>query len=333
MLRCFKAWIITTATLLTMVALLGSQDADELFQRGEFARAAEAYSRMIQLGHENPDILYRLGICHLQLGNHPTAGKYLKDAAVMDPKNPETWFNLGVAFFRIAAFSDAAEAFSRASTLNPNAAEPLKMLGRTYVVLQRNAEAERAFVSAMMLDQKDPQSPYLLGRLYQSVDRLEEASRYLQKSVELDPQNPRAYAFLGTVNYGLGRLKDVETYFENAISLTERSGSGDYIPYLEYGIFLQRSGKLEKSIQVLKKAASLSPNDGESAYELGKSYYRIRNYPESRHALQEAIRLNPSDSRFHYLIARVCYESSDQECGDRHSRLAAALNQTGENPN
>ena len=106
----------------------------------------------------------------------------------------------------------------------------------------------------------------------------------------------------------------------------------DPIPFLEYGIYLQRSGKIESSIGILKRAIQYGTSESEPYFELGRSFYRLKDYSESRSVLEKALELSPSDHRIHYLLARVCYEDRDSKCGDRHSGLAKTLSQNSEMP-
>jgi Flp pilus assembly protein TadD len=198
----------------------------------------------------------------------------------------------------------------------------MKTLGRVQTARMKPALAERAFVEAVRLGPQDVEARYLLGRLYQSQDRLVEAARFLKEAVALDPGSVRAHAFLGTVSYGLGDASLAEESFRRGTSLNRASKSPDAIPHLEYGIYLHRTNRLEESVAELRRASELDRSSVEARFELGQSLYRLRRPAEARETLEQALSLDATDPRLHYLLGRVCYEQGDSACGDEHTRLS-----------
>jgi Flp pilus assembly protein TadD len=104
--------------------------------------------------------------------------------------------------------------------------------------------------------------------------------------------------------------------------LNRASKAPDAIPHLEYGIYLQRTNRLEDSVSELRRAAQLDGASVEARFELGQSLHRLRRLKEAAQALREALSLNATDPRLHYLLGRVCYEQGDRGCGDEHMRLS-----------
>ena len=149
-----------------------------------------------------------------------------------------------------------------------------------------------------------------------------EAARFLKEAVALDPGSVRAHAFLGTVSYGLGETALAQESFQRAVSLNRASKAPDAIPHLEYGIYLQRTDRLEESVAELRRAAQLDRSSVEARFELGQSLHRLRRPKEAGEALREALSLDATDPRVHYLLGRVCYEQGDRACGDEHMRLS-----------
>ena len=82
-----------------------------------------------------------------------------------------------------------------------------------------------------------------------------EAARFLKEAVALDPDSVRALAFLGLrVLRPRGDALARES-FRRAVSLNRASRAPDAIPHLEYGIYLQRTDRLEESVAELRRAA------------------------------------------------------------------------------
>jgi len=258
----------------------------------------------------------------IRAGDLPSAGRLLEACVAVAPRNAEAWLTLGLVRFALRRFEDAAPALEESIALDATQPQAFKMLGRVHTARSKPALAERAFAEAARLSPEDAEARYLLGRLYQSEDRLVEASRLLKEAVALDPGSVRALAFLGSVSYALGDDALSQESFLRAVSLNEASKAPDVVPHLEYGIYLQRTDRLEESVAELRRAGQLDRSSVEARFELGRSLYRLRRLEEAGQALREALAADRADPRVHYLLGRVCYEQGDRACGDEHMRLS-----------
>jgi tetratricopeptide (TPR) repeat protein len=258
----------------------------------------------------------------IQAGNLRAAQLSLESCVAARPRSASAWLDLGVVHFAQRHFDEAAAALQRSLELDPRQSKACKMLGRVETARGKPDLAERAFVEAARLGPKDAEARYLLGRLYQSQDRLVDAARLLKEAVVLDPDLARAHAFLGTVSWALGDPPLAEESFQRAMLLSRASKAPDAIPHLEYGIYLQRTNRLEESVAELRRAAEVDRSSVEARFELGQSLYRLRRLGEAREALEQALSVDATDPRVHYLIGRVCYEQGDRACGDEHMRLS-----------
>jgi Flp pilus assembly protein TadD len=258
----------------------------------------------------------------IRAGDLPAAQRSLEACIVDLPRSAEAWLTLGLVLFAQRHFDEAAAALEKSLELDARQPLAFKMLGRVETARAKPALAERAFAEAARLAPKDAEAHYLLGRLYQSQDRLVEAARLLKEAIVLDPDLARAHAFLGTVSYALGDASLAEESFQRAILLSRTSKAPDAIPHLEHGIYLQRTNRLEESVAELRRAAELDRSSVEARFELGQSLHRLRKSHEAREALEQALSVDATDPRVHYLLGRVCYEQGDRTCGDEHMRLS-----------
>ena len=258
----------------------------------------------------------------IRAGDLPSAQRSLEACVGAAPQSAEGWLTLGVVHFAERHFDQAAAALEKSLELDATQPQAFKMLGRVHTARSKPALAERAFAEAGRLAPRDAEPRYLLGRLYQSEGRLVEAARYLKEAVALDPSSARAHAFLGSVSFGLGDDSLAQESFLRAVSLNQASPAPDAIPHLEYGIYLQRTNRLEESIVELRRAAQLDASSVDARFELGQSLHRLRRLKEANEALREALNLDGTEVRVHYLLGRVCYEQGDRGCGDEHMRLS-----------
>ena len=297
------------------MALRGARTGAFLLLAGPALAAGRGFT-------EDPCASLREAKAAVEAGDLRAAQLSLESCVAGHPASAEAWRALGLVRFARQQLDEAATALETSVRLDARQPQAFKLLGRVQTARSQPALAERAFVEAARLDDRDAEARYLLGRLYQSQDRLVEAARFLGEAAALDPASVRAHAFLGTVRYALGDTSLAEESFRRAIASNRASRKPEAVPHLEYGVYLQRTNRLEESVTELRRAAELDRSSVDARFELGRSLYRLRRPGEAREALEQALSLDASDPRVHYLLGRVCYDLGDRACGDEHTRLS-----------
>ncbi len=94
------------------------EDAHEFFRVHNYLMALPIYKFMATKDSVNPDLNYRLGVCHIETHlNRVEAAKYF-EIALRDPKCPvDAWFHLGRAYHLAYKFEEAVAAFEKYKTL------------------------------------------------------------------------------------------------------------------------------------------------------------------------------------------------------------------------
>ena len=117
--------------------------AEELYEeafaaeeRGETAKAAEIYQRLLLREGPQPELCFNLGNALYAAGQREAARERFRQAVELDPEYVEAWNNLGNALSETGQRESAIEAFERALELDPhysdahfNLAETLTELG------------------------------------------------------------------------------------------------------------------------------------------------------------------------------------------------------------
>ncbi len=116
---CFVWWLLIPCA----VNGLNTKKADKWFGQGAYYKALEEY-RSLLAGHpddpENGRIFYRVGVCHLRMGNYRGAQEWLERAVVADLEEDEVYNRLGEAYLYLGEYVKAKEAFRKYQRLNPD---------------------------------------------------------------------------------------------------------------------------------------------------------------------------------------------------------------------
>ncbi len=245
-----------------VIAMLGPVPTGEAqFYKGlafrslqKHAEAREYFQRALELGYENPYVLYSIiqeeytlgdkqsGLQHFQLllKKYPDApwvhllladayftkektnearNEYLK-ALQLKPDLLGANFRLGYMAFQDGELDAAAQYFSKEISLNPTYVDAVLFLSETLLQLDRKQEALVQLRRALTLDSKSDLIYKRLATTLIETDRLQEASSTLKKAEMHFPEDPAFPAQLARVYTLLNQAQEAQDQAERARQLT-----------------------------------------------------------------------------------------------------------------
>lgn len=295
--------------------------------------SVEQFEILIQQEPENEDVLFALGLLHLQSDRVDDAEKYLLRLTSRSNRSNEVSYYLG----RIAEdrgelarsavwyqgvqsgpnYLDAqvrlAYTLARQDRLE-DARKHLQAVrtqneGDTVMLIQAEAgmlaELER-FDEAMQvynlaLEGKfDADLLYARAMLAEKMGRLDILEADLRKVIETDPQNAQALNALG---YTLADRTDRFTEAEQLIDKALQLRPDDHYILDSKGWVLYRLGKLDEAITYLRRALELIP-DAEIAAHLGEVLWVSGNKKEAKQVWDSALKATPDNTHLQDVIER-----------------------------
>ncbi len=122
-------------------------------------------------------------------------------------------------------------------------------------------------------------------------ERFEESRSSALKALELDPFVAEAHAVLGTVKVKHDRdPAGAEKSFEHAIALNPNCA----MAHARYTLFLVAMGRLNESLQKVRRAQELDPVSPDANAGLANVLYLARNYDEAIRYCERALALEPN---------------------------------------
>lgn len=174
-------------------------DAQGLVDAKNWPAALERYQKAAALSPKNEEIHFRLGICHVALGNleaaekdyrtavqlfpdyaeahnnlgsllvrqgHLTEGiEHIRTALANSPQSPKAHNNLGMALAKQGNLGGAIAEFQESTRLDPNSAEVWVNLANAYLLQHRYAEAAEPLRTALRLHPEFPPAIKAQARL------------------------------------------------------------------------------------------------------------------------------------------------------------------------
>ena len=95
-----------------------SNQADEFFANKQYARAAEAYERLLAFDPNNVEIHNNLGLTLYYSGNPASALKWLNEGAALDATNQRLWLTIGYVNSELGNIEQARTALTSAARMD-----------------------------------------------------------------------------------------------------------------------------------------------------------------------------------------------------------------------
>lgn len=175
------------AAELTPEARAMVQEAQELFNRKDYAGAERLYQKIAVLLPENYFVLSNLGAVQIEAGKPSAAEVALGKAILLSPEDSFAQTHLGIAYSRQGRFDEAQAALSKAITLNPSDAVAHNYLGVCLAQKGDRAASEETLKKAISLDGNYANAHFNLAVLY-ATDKppaLELAKQHYQLATKL----------------------------------------------------------------------------------------------------------------------------------------------------
>jgi Flp pilus assembly protein TadD, contains TPR repeats len=169
------------------VAREAAAEGNAAFEKGDFAAAAKAYRRAVELAPGNIVGLVNLGMAEARLGHYEEAEKVLHEAVKQRLETGAAWLALGMMYYEQRRYDDALAALAQAArydSANPRAHHYLGVVMGAKGWLDGAADELRR---AVRIDPAYRDAHYNLAVVYlqQRPPSIELARRHYYRSIEL----------------------------------------------------------------------------------------------------------------------------------------------------
>ena len=180
----------------------------QLLAAGQLDEARIYLEELLRQDPDNPDLLYNLGLCYVDLGQLDKGIELLNRCLQIAPQHSNACVALGVAYQKKGDLAQAKAFNSRALAIDPKNPVALKNLG---AILGREGDSLRALyylLQSYQADSKDPQTVYGLAFAYMDMGDIEPAQKHFQMVLDMPaPEELRALARNGLREIAVRELK------------------------------------------------------------------------------------------------------------------------------
>lgn len=331
--------------------------AEALHAAGRAVAAAGLLDTLRKEAHNDPRVLFTLGLAAARMGLFEKAEAAFSAAAAQAPGNFEVLFNLGKAASRAGHYDRAAGTLEAARKLRPADSSVLLELGRAHAGERDDSRAVYVLAQARSLA---PANPEILLALAQAAERagfFGDSALAYDEYLALRPSDDssrldraRVYALTGArLAEGLkelewyvrGHPKDPNGFFTLArftwstdaeAALTQlaqalRLDPGFVPAHFGRAWLLQRLGRMEESLPHLEATVRLAPNNARAVDQLGLAYLSLERPAEAEKTLRKAASLDPGDREILMHLSQALMaldrEEEARQCLEKFKTLPA----------
>ncbi len=281
---------------------------------GEFPRAVDSLKRSIALGDRSADVHYLLAVAYGGSGDIAAQGTYAAEALRLATANAgEAWFLVGDSQHRRKMYQEAVQSFNNSINAFKNDINT----GRT--TAQTEDDLYRTYLD--------------LAEVYRNLNRFDDAIETAQEALSLRPND-------GTIHTNLAWYYSLSGQTANAISAGRKAVSlsgSNYVAhtnlcraYIDEGEYFYRStnpaesakarNSFNQALASCNQALKLEPEDGETNYYLGRTYFFLDNsalsdshYRKSVPRLEKFTADNPNYSDGFYLLGNAYFATKQNQ--------------------
>jgi tetratricopeptide (TPR) repeat protein len=275
--------------------------ANELFEQGDYQRAVDYYREAVAQDPGNARTSYDLALALDRLGKIAEERQALKKAIELDSKLARAHNQLGFLNMQAGQELEAEKELRAAVTLDPDYAEAENNLGVLCGQQGKNKEAEGLFRQATENNPRYTQAFVNLGLILAGESRFGEAEPVIRNALNISPDNSQALTALAMVLARTQKTEEAISYFKKVIELDPKSSGA----HLNLGIAYADDFNLEGALAEFSEALQLDPQSAPAHYNKGRVLLDLRRYPEAKPELEAAVKLDQQNAEAWYLLGLI----------------------------
>jgi len=238
-------------------------------------------------------LLPHLGFAYQELGQNEKAISTFDEAHKLSPDDPAVASYLVEANIAAKKYAAAIDVAKSALAQNP---DDLRLLRLHAQALRHTGKADQGIAlleKAATTHADEPLAYISLAQAYADADRVAQAVKVLQDAQAKFPDNDSVAFELGTAYDKQKRFGDAEAAFRAVLARDpENAAALNYIGYM----LAERGERLDESVNYLKKALQIEPDNGSYLDSLGWAYFKSEKLDLAAENLKRAADQLPANS-------------------------------------
>ncbi|MHC4741213.1 MAG: tetratricopeptide repeat protein [Planctomycetota bacterium] len=305
---------------------LNQEIGHALIETGRYQEAIDQLQEELRISPKSVKTHFLTGQAYLELKQYLQAREHYEAAIQLSPEYSSAYYGLVRVYTGLKERDKARQYEEKFRNLRKNtkeqrhagrmsvgwAATDLGAVRRSVVSALLDAEklylarrdigkAEELLKRALAIDPNNTQSLERLGALYHMTNRSEAALRQFERISLIEPSNSYNYLNIGSISGKLGKYDEAAKAYAKAIEAAPQQSPG-YRMLAQ--LYLTMGVKPVEAAKLAEKAVSIEASAG-NLFVLAWASDVNGNRPQALKAIEEAIRLEPENSKYKQVYERI----------------------------
>ncbi len=287
---------------------------------------AEAERTLIAYQHELSEkfeTYFLMGKIYYKSGKFEKALDACKRAEHFEKDNPDLGFWKAKIYYKLGQFEKSAQFAKSFVNIHPEDIEATKLL------ISSNKKAGKLDDTIRLIDLALVHIPVETDLQMEKLDvlinlsRYDEAAKYSAELKETFYDHPEFNAKVANLYMRMGDYHAAEHAAKAAIRNSEHG-----FPELRIMLaqILADQGQFDQALHYLGEAAILDQVNAMPCFEMGKIYYRMKDFQQALTSYQEAIKRDSDEPQAYYEAGIIMREIKDYQGAEKMLRIASELN-------
>jgi tetratricopeptide (TPR) repeat protein len=261
--------------------------------QGLFEDAIVLYKKVLTEDDTNDAAGGRLVRLYLAMDQSDKALEVLNNLRETTLDAQKVDFTIGRIFMEQKRYDEAIALFMDMLEREPDADVARSLLALAYYEKGRKDKAKHILLQISPQDKGYNEAIFMLVKIYSEEKNYDAAIDLVTKVLQSAEPVPTNYYFvLASLYEEAGKLIDAEKVFVEALNQFPESTE----VYFKYGMFLERSGRLDEALVQMEEVLALNPQDAYALNYIGYTWAeRNENLERALDYIKQAISLRPED--------------------------------------
>lgn len=237
--------------------------------------ACRLLTRITELEADQPQHFQMLANLHYMMEDYANMNKACEKAIMLDNQNPANYFLSAKAFLGNHDSLQAIAMLTKAIMLDENFIEAYQMRAEVLWALRQVKEATSDVEKLLELNPEDESAMLLKAEMLAAIHKKEEALMLIDQILSLNPFNENAYLLKGSIYAEDIELEKAISVYDDAIEINPQFAKA----YYERGRIKLQKGDKDGSLEDMKKAMELAPENGVNISGEYNNYEEQKNIP------------------------------------------------------
>jgi tetratricopeptide (TPR) repeat protein len=305
--------------------------ADLYVRQGRAQDALTLLEPLKAMAENDPALAVNIGVAYLGNSDTKTAIEYFQMALTKRPDDVEALFQLGRAQFGAESYEDAFATMKKAAAEAPDREDVPLALADMYERRKKNDEAKKIYDQLTAKEKASLNALGQAGRFYAKIGDIKGADDLATKLLAVDENNAAGHYLKGEAHFArkeyeaaresfieatrhgvdaryneaLGRAYEMENDYDQALYNYDRAikDAPTYLaPRMGRARIRVARHEYTLALEELEPAIAIDPGRPEIYFQIGYSYYNMREDKKAVDALKKAVKIDKSHAESWYYL-------------------------------